>query len=110
MINAAEGYVFFEVVEPEELSYTYKVMPADFATTFNETLFEIGLVPVDPACGCGAFQNAEEVEGKIALIEVLMKYFIRLTFRFDRGVYDETFNTIDISSEKHNSKCVQLFT
>jgi hypothetical protein len=28
--NMGEGYVFFEVVSPEELSYTYKVTPATF--------------------------------------------------------------------------------
>ncbi len=29
----------------------------------------ISLVPSDPECGCGSYFNAEEVEGKIALVE-----------------------------------------
>ncbi len=29
--NIGEGYVFFEIVEPTELSYTYKVNPASFS-------------------------------------------------------------------------------
>ncbi len=29
--NIGEGYVFFEIVEPAELGYTYKINPAAFA-------------------------------------------------------------------------------
>lgn len=29
--NMGDGYVFFEITEPEELTYTYKINPADFA-------------------------------------------------------------------------------
>lgn len=32
MINQGEGYVFFEIIEPEELSFTYKVNQAAFST------------------------------------------------------------------------------
>ncbi len=29
--SMADGFAFFEIVEPEELAYTYKINPADFA-------------------------------------------------------------------------------
>ena len=29
--NMGEGYIFFQVTEPEELSYTFKLHPAPFA-------------------------------------------------------------------------------
>ncbi|KAJ9596477.1 hypothetical protein L9F63_012516 [Diploptera punctata] len=64
--------VFFEIVEPEELGYTYRIRPAkDFGADFNETFYGQGipLVPVEPACGCGWPENAEELEGSIALVE-----------------------------------------
>ena len=32
-----QGYVFFEVIEPEELSYTYKLNPAAFSVPWNTT-------------------------------------------------------------------------
>ncbi|XP_059082989.1 PRADC1-like protein isoform X2 [Tigriopus californicus] len=69
MINQAEGYVFFEIVEPEELSYTYKMNQAAFSTPWNNTFHGIPLVPSDPACGCGSYFNAEDVEGHVALVD-----------------------------------------
>ena len=44
--NMGQGYVFFEVIEPEELSYTYKLNPAAFSVPWNKTyglLFMFGL-------------------------------------------------------------------
>lgn len=67
--NMGDGYVFFEITNPEELSYTYKLTPAAFTPSWNETHVGISLVPTDPPCGCGPFLNADEVEGHIALIE-----------------------------------------
>lgn len=64
--------VFFEIIEPEELGYTYKIRPAkDFGAQFNETFsgYGIPLVPVEPPCGCGWPHNAEELEGSVALVE-----------------------------------------
>ncbi len=30
-LHSGDGYTFFEIVNPEELAYTYKVHPAPFA-------------------------------------------------------------------------------
>ncbi len=35
----------------------------------NHSYLGISLVPSDPECGCGSYYNAEEVEGRIALVE-----------------------------------------
>ena len=65
-----EGYIFFEIIHPEELSYTYKLNPAQFSPKWNLTFGpEISLVLAEPPCGCGSLINQEEVEGKIVLME-----------------------------------------
>nr|CAD7412069.1 unnamed protein product [Timema poppensis] len=66
------GDIFFEIIEPQELEYTYRVRPAkDFGVSFNESFMGQGvpLVPVDPPCGCGWPHNADDLEGNIALVE-----------------------------------------
>ena len=40
-----------------------------FAIFQNMTFTSQSLVPSDPECGCGSYFNAEDVEGKIALID-----------------------------------------
>ncbi|XP_046688694.1 PRADC1-like protein [Homalodisca vitripennis] len=64
--------VFFEIVEPEELSYTYRTRPAkNFGTKFNVNFSHgvIPLVPVDPADGCSWPDNANDLRGNIVLAE-----------------------------------------
>ncbi|XP_049785610.1 PRADC1-like protein [Schistocerca cancellata] len=64
--------IFFEVIEPEELAYTYKIRPAkDFGIPLNQSFAGQGvdLVLVYPATGCGWPSNAEEIEGNVALVE-----------------------------------------
>jgi len=67
--NVAAGFIFFEITDPPELAYTYKLNPSDFSLPYNTSFREIGLVASDPPCGCGSLTNAEDVEGKIVLIE-----------------------------------------
>lgn len=64
--------VFFEITEPKELAYTYKIRPAqDFGTTFNESFSvrNIPLVVADPPSACHELFNAEDVNGNVALVE-----------------------------------------
>lgn len=85
------GDVFFEIVDPVELEYTYRIRPAkDFGAPFvskycnnNYCLFKyniafqnesfqvknIPLVPVIPQYACETPTNIEEVEGNVALVE-----------------------------------------
>jgi hypothetical protein len=61
--NVASTYVFFEIIEPKELQYTYKISPAPFALPFNATFRDpIPLVMSIPTCGCGFLNNFEEIE------------------------------------------------
>uniref|UniRef100_A0A0A9WSY9 PRADC1-like protein n=1 Tax=Lygus hesperus TaxID=30085 RepID=A0A0A9WSY9_LYGHE len=64
--------IFFEILEPEDLRYTYRTRPAkNFGSPFNATLFSktSKLVPVDPADGCSLPYNSNEIYGNVALIE-----------------------------------------
>lgn len=64
--------VFFEIIHPPELEYTYKLRPAkDFGAPFNASFLEerIPLVPTDPPHGCQIAKNAKELKGRIALVE-----------------------------------------
>lgn len=64
--------VFFEIIHPPELEYTYKLRPAkDFGAPFNASFLEerIPLVPTDPPHGCQLAKNAQDLRGRIALVE-----------------------------------------
>ncbi|CAH2241628.1 PRADC1-like protein [Pararge aegeria] len=66
------GDVFFEIVDPPELSYSYRIRPAkDFGASFNESFnFEKArLVPTIPFHSCSDIQNQDEVFGNIAFSE-----------------------------------------
>ncbi|GLV44160.1 uncharacterized protein CBL_12544 [Carabus blaptoides fortunei] len=66
------GDVFFEIIDPEELEYTYRIRPAkDFGAPFNSSFSAQGvrLVPVQPIYGCTKPTNTEELEGSVALVE-----------------------------------------
>lgn len=65
------GDVFFEIIDPEELEYTYRIRPAkDFGAPFNASfkVKNIALVPTIPADACSVIENADDIEGNIALI------------------------------------------
>ncbi|XP_063992401.1 PRADC1-like protein [Diachasmimorpha longicaudata] len=64
--------VFFEIVHPPELQFTYRVRPArSFGTNFNSSFSEknIALIPTIPSDCCGPPDNADDLFGAVALIE-----------------------------------------
>ncbi|XP_055592139.1 PRADC1-like protein [Uranotaenia lowii] len=68
------GDVFFEIVDPPELEYTYRIRPAkDFGASFEAPSFRVRegkLVPAIPADACEQqFLNANDIRGNIALVE-----------------------------------------
>ncbi|CAK1585353.1 unnamed protein product [Parnassius mnemosyne] len=70
--DVISGDVFFEIIDPPELRYSYRIRPAkDFGGTFNESFrFEKArLVPTLPLHSCADIVNHEEVFGHIALSE-----------------------------------------
>ncbi|CAB3254714.1 unnamed protein product [Arctia plantaginis] len=66
------GDVFFEILDPPELRYSYRIRPAkDFGAPFNESIrFEnTRLVPTIPLHSCADIVNHEDIVGQIALSE-----------------------------------------
>lgn len=66
------GDVFFEIIDPIELEYTYRLRPAkDFGAPFNSKfkVTKAALVPAIPPDGCSQFKNAKDMKGNVALIE-----------------------------------------
>lgn len=67
------GDVFFEIIEPEELEYTYRVRPAkNFGGLFTKNRFKPkrnALIFVEPRDACTEIENSYELNGNIALIE-----------------------------------------
>ena len=78
--NVGEGYEFFEILHPEELSYTFKINPAAFSQPWNMSLTEYKMILADPPCGCASFRNADEVEGQVVFIGTKM-FFIWKTVK-----------------------------
>ncbi|KAI5630935.1 PA domain-containing protein [Phthorimaea operculella] len=72
MADVIAGDVFFEILDPPELGYSFRIRPAkDFGTTFNESLVleKVRLVPTVPLNSCTDIQNKEDIFGNIALSE-----------------------------------------
>lgn len=68
------GDIFFEILEPEELEYTYRLKPAkDFGGSFTADIFKQRkrnlLVFAEPREACATLVNANELADNIALIE-----------------------------------------
>lgn len=64
------GDVFFEIISPQDLEYTYRLRPAkDFGVSFSQRLEGIPLVLADPPEACQKFRNPREMHGSIALID-----------------------------------------
>ncbi|XP_055626303.1 PRADC1-like protein [Toxorhynchites rutilus septentrionalis] len=67
------GDVFFEIIDPPALEYTYRIRPAkDFGGSFGPSFVvkEGKLVPAIPSDACEpGFENENELKGNIALIE-----------------------------------------
>ncbi|CAF0954248.1 unnamed protein product [Rotaria magnacalcarata] len=62
--------VYFEVLEPSDISYTFRCRPAnDFGTSFNKLLKNVYLIPSKPLIACSSLQNDIELKGNIALVE-----------------------------------------
>ncbi|XP_011298915.1 PRADC1-like protein [Fopius arisanus] len=64
--------VFFEIVHPPELQFTYRIRPAQgFGANFNSSFSEknIALIPTTPPDCCNPPDNAGELFGSVALIE-----------------------------------------
>jgi len=67
---SVDEYMFFEVLKPTEIAYSFKVRPAkDFGNPLNFSMMSVNLVPVVPSHGCSPAVNIEELEGNVAMVE-----------------------------------------
>ncbi|XP_001361941.1 PRADC1-like protein [Drosophila pseudoobscura] len=64
------GDVFFEIISPQDLEYTYRLRPAkDFGVTFSEKFEGVPLVLTDPPGACQKLRNTRDLHGSIALMD-----------------------------------------
>ncbi|VVC42251.1 PA domain [Cinara cedri] len=67
------GDIFFEITDPPELQYTYRIRPAKtFGIPFDKENFPVTktkLVLVDPSHGCEKPKNANQLKGNIAFVK-----------------------------------------
>jgi len=67
---SVDEYMFFELLKPTEIGYSYKIRPAkDFGTPLNFTMSSVNLVPSDPRHGCSPVLNHDDMEGNVAMVE-----------------------------------------
>lgn len=62
--------MFFEIISPHDLEYTYRLRPAkDFGGSFSQKLEGVPMVLADPPEACQKLRNARDMQGSIALID-----------------------------------------
>ena len=62
--------IFFEIIMPEDISYTYRIRSAvSFGSSFEKTYNKIQLVPTIPIDACSSFSNFDQIYGNVALVE-----------------------------------------
>lgn len=76
------GDVFFEIIDPIDLEYTYRIKPAkDFGASFSNKEFKMLNVPMVitfPFEACDDIKNKNDLNGNIALVNrgyVILIYF-----------------------------------
>lgn len=102
------GDVFFEIVDPPELEYTYRIRPAkDFGTSFESASFKVTegrLVPAIPSDACEPdFVNEKDLRGNIALVERGECSFLTKAINIERiGGRAVIITEIDSSSDDYD--------
>ncbi|XP_066598699.1 PRADC1-like protein [Prorops nasuta] len=107
-----EADIFFEITDPPELKYTYRLKPTqDFGVPFNQSLAEreIELVPIIPSNGCEKIVNAELLKGKVALIERgKCSFFVKSLTAEEAGAKAVIISDYPISSEEDTTSPIWL--
>ncbi|GBP52106.1 PRADC1-like protein [Eumeta japonica] len=70
--DVISGDVFFEILDPPELMYSYRLRPAkDFGAPFNASVqfTQARLVPTVPLHSCTDISNENDISGNVALSE-----------------------------------------
>ncbi len=62
--------LFFEVLEPQDVKYTYRIKQAkSIGSSFIKSLEHVLLVPVEPFDACEPIQNANKINSNVALVK-----------------------------------------
>ncbi|XP_058941966.2 protease-associated domain-containing protein 1 [Pocillopora verrucosa] len=70
MLFDSNDLLYFEILQPKNISYIYKVKPAkNFGTKFELELGTVNLVAADPIDACHSVDNGKALWGSIALVE-----------------------------------------
>ncbi|XP_064601516.1 protease-associated domain-containing protein 1-like [Liolophura sinensis] len=69
-LRVLDESLHFELVEPEQVAYTYKIRPAkDIGISFQRRYTGINLVPAEPYDGCSRIENHYLIQEQVALIQ-----------------------------------------
>lgn len=96
------GDVFFEIIDPPELEYTFRIRPAkNFGGIFNSStkLDEVNLVLADPEDACTKIHNWEEMFGNVALVERGECAFLEKAIQAQRAGASAVIVTDSLASE-----------
>ncbi|XP_073998130.1 PRADC1-like protein [Rhodnius prolixus] len=105
--------IFFEIVKPENLRYTYRTRPAkNFGTQFNNGFLakNIKLVPIDPPNGCSWPNNAYEISGNIAFVERGECSFLSKTLRAEKAGAKAVIISDNIPSDEFYTEMIDDLT
>lgn len=98
--------LYFEVVLPKEIAYTYKIRPAkDFGILFNQSYTHIELVPTLPLHGCSTITNTIYVNDNIAFIERGGCSFLTKTINAEKA---GALAVVICDNEQENDKMIDM--
>ncbi|RNA39902.1 PRADC1 isoform X1 [Brachionus plicatilis] len=61
--------LFFEVIHPKEISYTFRIKLAKgFGSSFQKPLENVKLIPTEPYNACGSILNGDKIRGNVAFV------------------------------------------
>jgi len=70
MLFDSNDLLYFEILQPKNISFIYKVRPAkDFGGKFEFDSGVVNLVAADPLDACYSVDNGQALHGAIALVE-----------------------------------------
>lgn len=105
------GDVFFEIVEPPELEYTFRLRPAkNFGGIFNSStkLDGVHLVLADPEDACTKLHNWEEIYGQVALVERGECAFLEKAIQAQRAGASAVIVTDSLASEEELGLYIEM--
>lgn len=105
------GDVFFEIIDPPELEYTFRIRPAkNFGGIFNSSFKLEGarLVLADPEDACTKIHNWEEMYGQVALVERGECAFLEKAIRAQKAGAAAVIVTDSLADEEEQGYYIEM--